>query len=99
MPLTDFMLHCKDKQDLVPLVREIEARLTALEHVVLPTWTTQDGRVLLLRDMTDSHLANAIAYCEARPVFVDIGDNEGFDLTEDHPALEQLVREQTRRDK
>lgn len=73
-----------------------EKRLAQLEHAVLPTWTTRDGRVLLLRDMTDEHLANTIIFCEARPT-VAYEDEQGYDVMEPHQALDELIRERDRR--
>ena len=96
MSLTRHLLGPNIQQVFGPLVLEIEARLTELELAVLPSWQTKDGRVVLLRDMTDEHLANTIKYCEARP-HVMYEDDHGYDVVEDHPSLEKLERERDRR--
>ncbi len=74
-----------------------------IKVVQAPVWRTGDGRVMLIREMTDSHLNNAIRYVERGPEFscFDGPDGRGLTLRElrtINPAWYQLTTERQRRE-
>lgn len=53
-------------------------------------WTTKDGKVVPLPEMTDTHLANAIAFLERREA--EGGEREWLALAWRHALLAELER-------
>jgi hypothetical protein len=53
-----------DRMNEDPLAADIEWPPDEIPEKGENTWTTFDGRVLLLTEMTDNHLDNAIRYLE-----------------------------------
>jgi hypothetical protein len=56
-----------DADELDELYEELTGKI-AIQKVSDRRWKTMDGRVLLMKDMADSHLENAILYLERRGV-------------------------------
>lgn len=56
----------------VALLEDAQEKAEARSNFRCDTWRTKDGRVLLVRDMTDSHLLNAYKYSQSPVLFKEM---------------------------
>lgn len=79
----------------------VEARLADIEKSTGPVWKTADGTIIPMRQMTDSHLANSIAFLERQGVRKATYGGLHYDAWSRKwlPKLKELRAEKERRDR